>query len=146
LRVDDRLAQLLALAWRVVPAADANEAIDRARRSGDSAREASEHAARTYELVLGADATLESFARDQLPKLVYHLETVGAHLPDARGVLLAIFAGERLHFLRAGEAVGKLCELLGIATSELVERYGTGERRTAVQLGPRLALPAEKKS
>jgi hypothetical protein len=145
LRVDDRLAQLLALAWRVVPAADANEAIDRARRSEGRPSEASGHEARTYELVLGADATLESFARDQLPKLVYHLESVGAHLPDAGGVLLAIFAGDRLHFLWADEAMGKVCELLGTAAGELVERYGTGERRTAVQLGPRLALPAQKK-
>jgi hypothetical protein len=144
--VDDRLAQLLALAWRVVPAADANEAIDRARRGAESPLEAGEHEVRTYELVLGADATLESFAHDQLPKLVYHLESVGAHLPDARGVLLAIFAGDTLHFLWAGEAMGKVCELLGTAAAELVERYGTRERRTAVQLGPRLALPAQKKA
>ena len=144
--MDDRLAQLLALAWRVVPAADANEAIVRARRGAESPLEAGEHEVRTYELVLGADATLESFAHDQLPKLVYHLESVGAHLPDARGVLLAIFAGDTLHFLWAGEAMGKICELLGTAAAELVERYGTRERRTAVQLGPRLALPAQKKS
>ena len=142
--MDDRLAQLLALAWRVVPAADANEAIDRARQNADSGEE-SEQKARAYELVLGADATLESFARDQLPKLVYHLESVGAHLPDAGGVLLAIFAGDKLHFLRAGEAICKVGELLGTPATELVERYGTGERRTAVQLGPRLALGGHKK-
>src|SRR5260370_39065957 len=114
------------------------------RGAGD-ADDAGANPLRAYELVLAADASFELFARDQLPKLVYHLESVGAHLPDAGGVLLAIFAGDKLHFLRAGEAICKVGELLGTRATELVERYGTGERRTAVQLGPRLALGGHKK-
>lgn len=139
--MDDRLDQLLRLAFRTVPAAQANQAIDLVRRGGGEAGGAT---VRAYEVVLGPDADFASFAREQLPKLVYHLESIGAHLPEARGVLLAIFAGAELRFVHAGEAMARICQLLGETPAQLVERYGTGELRTAVRPGPPLALPGPK--
>lgn len=139
--VDDRLDQLLRLAFRTVPAAEANQAIDRARRSEGGSEESP---ARSYEVVLGPGADFASFTREQLPKLVYHLESIGAHLPEARGVLLAVFSGSELRFLHAGEAMALICALLGETPAQLVERYGTGEVRTAVRPGPPLALPGPK--
>ena len=50
-------------------------------------------ALRSYELVLSG---WETFLYEQVPKLVYHLESIGAFLPDCRGVLISAFVGERL--------------------------------------------------
>ena len=85
----------------------------------------------------------EGFARELLPKLVYHLESIGAHLPQCRGVVISAFAGERLYFIEAGKFVSRACRMLGITTDELVRRHGTGERRTAVPSEP-LLLPGPK--
>ena len=72
--MDPRLLQLLGPAYLQVSAREANEAIAQERmRSGDDSRPL-----RSYELVL---TTFEAFTRDLLPKLVYHLESIGAHLP-----------------------------------------------------------------
>jgi hypothetical protein len=123
--VDPRLLQLLGPAYLTVPAREANEAITRERlRSGDDARPL-----RSYELVL---TTFEAFARDLLPKLVYHLESIGAHLPHCGGVLVAAFLGEELHFLEAQALVASACELLGLTPEALVVLHGTHERRTAI--------------
>ncbi|OLE63458.1 MAG: hypothetical protein AUG04_05230 [Deltaproteobacteria bacterium 13_1_20CM_2_69_21] len=93
-----------------------------------------------YEIILTGFA---AFASDLLPKLVYHLESIGAHLPDCRGVLIAAFVGERLHFVEAKAFIARACEILGVAPEELVRRNGTGERRTAAGSGP-LLLPGPK--
>ena len=164
--VDDRLDHILALAWRIVPAADANEAIEIARRMSGSPLQPMRGAImdadnevtdpglravgdapqlRAYEIALGPDATFDSFAREQLPRLVYHLESIGAHLPQARGVLLCVFAQDKLHFLEAGEAIEEICLLLGTTPEELTRLHGTGEIRTAVR-GPQMALPPPPKS
>jgi hypothetical protein len=134
--VDVRLEQIVGLAFRSVPASEANMAIGAARRlvgrgdeSGEGGREA---LARAYEIVLPPAATFDSFVRDQVPKLVYHLESIGAHPPQAAGVVICLFAGDRLHFLHAGEMLEAICRMLAIAPVELVRRYGTGERRTAM--------------
>jgi hypothetical protein len=143
--MDDALAKLLSLAWKTVPAREANEAIARARRAaaageteltgdaGEGSRADDDGApmARAYEVMLSPDATLASFAQAQLPRLVYHLESLGAHLPRAGGVLLCIFAGEELHFLHTGEFVAAAAQALGTTVEELVEKHGTGESRTA---------------
>lgn len=125
--MDARLEQIVGLVSRSVAAADANSAIDEARRGLGSG----EGLARSYELVLPGDATFDSFVRDQVPKLIYHLESIGAHPPRAAGVLLCLFVGDRLHLVRAGDLLKTLCGLLEISPAELVRRYGTGERRTA---------------
>ena len=153
--MDDALRTLIGLAWKTVPAREANEAIARARRAaaageeefygrtGSSAAADDDGAAlaRAYELLLPPDATLASFAQAQLPRLIYHLESLGAHLPHAGGVVLCIFEGERLHFLHTGEFVTAAAQALGTTIDELVEKHGTGESRTAAPLkGPPLLL------
>jgi hypothetical protein len=164
---DPRLAKLVGLAWRTVPAIEANTAIERARRAtasverslvlgdGDAGpagepaepedlEEADDAAppARSYELLLAPDATFEEFAARHLPRLVYHLESIGAHLPRAAGVVVCLFVGESLHFLQAGELISGVCAELGISAQELSRRHGTGELRTAVrEATERLALP-----
>ncbi|HEX4384294.1 MAG TPA: STAUR_1299 family protein [Myxococcales bacterium] len=125
--MDPRLLQLLGPAYLRVPAQGANEAIARERlRSGDDSRPL-----RSYELVL---TTFEAFTRDLLPKLVYHLESIGAHLPQAGGVLIAAFLGEQLYFLEAHDFIASACELMGLTPEALVILHGTGESRTAITL------------
>jgi hypothetical protein len=145
--MEDRLGELLQPAFREVPAQEANAAIARARReraggradggaglAGDGrsadARSIDDDgpSLRSYEMVL---TTFEVFARELLPKLVYHLESVGAHLPECRGVIISAFAGERLFFLDAKDLIARACRLLGVTPEMLVDLHGTGERRTA---------------
>lgn len=157
-RVDEGLQKIVSLAWRTVPAVEANQAILRARAAtaaGEEALEAgaldegedegSEALARSYELVLDPDATFAGFAEKTLPRLVYHLESIRAFLPGVEGVVVCIFEGDRLHFLHGGEFLGEICRQLGVTPEELSARYGTGELRTAVApAGPPLALPGPK--
>jgi len=148
--VDDRLARLLELAYRTAPAADANRAISEAREEAAAAGAAASRPpravegslplARSYELVIDPDASWERFAAEALPRLVYHLESVGAHPPSCKGMVVAAFVGDRLHFLRAGEMLRRAAELTGVPVEELFRRHGTGESRTAVS-SPPLPLP-----
>jgi hypothetical protein len=142
--MSDRLRELLQPAFRQVPAREANVAIARARRekAGGDPDDEQAPALRSYELVL---STWESFAAEQLPKLVYHLESVGAHLPACRGVIISAFLGDRLYFIEARELVDRACALLGVSAALLVERHGTGEQRTAVgATGPLLLSGSPK--
>jgi len=140
--MDEKLDQLLSAAFREVPAREANAAIARTRRerAGGDPDDDDGPALRSYELVL---TSFETFARDLLPKLVYHLESLGAHLPECRGVLISAFRGERLFFLDAGELISRACSILGVTPDQLVARHGTGERRTAIRRDP-LLLPGPK--
>src|SRR4051812_39612600 len=122
--MDPRLLHLLGPAWLRVPAQEANEAIGRERLRHGEARPL-----RSYELVL---STFEAFERDLLPKLVYHLESIGAHLPECAGVMIAAFFGEQLYFLEARALVASACELLQLTPEALVILHGTGESRTAI--------------
>lgn len=157
--MDEGLQKIVSLAWRTVPAVEANQAILRARAAtaageealeagaleGEADGEASEALARSYELVLDPDATFAAFAEKTLPRLVYHLESIRAFLPGVEGVVICIFEGDRLHFLHGGEFLGEICRQLGVTAEELSSRYGTGELRTAVSpAGPPLALPGPK--
>jgi hypothetical protein len=136
--MDDKLRELLQDAFAEAAARDANVAISRARRpEGHDEGAAS---LRSYEIILTGFA---SFASDLLPKLVYHLESIGAHLPECRGVVIAAFAGDRLHFVHAKAFIARACAMLGVSQEELVRRHGTGERRTAVRSDP-LLLPGPK--
>ncbi len=130
--MEEKLRELLSPAFREAPAREANQAIARARRerAGGDPDDDDAPAFRSYEIVL---STWETFVREQVPKLVYHLESVGAHLPECRGVVVSAFAGERLFFLDAKALVERVCAMLGVSAATLVERYGTGERRTAIR-------------
>jgi hypothetical protein len=131
-RMEERLRELLEPAFREVPAQEANLAIARARReqAGGDPEDEEAPAARSYELVLQG---WDLFVREQLPKLVYHLESVGAHLPDCRGVLVAAFVSDRLFFVDAEALVRRICRMLAVTPEQLAERHGLGERRTAIR-------------
>jgi len=148
--VDDKLRSLLSCAFRTVDARDANSEIAKARAEAASegaspsrrsrGEEESAPLSRSYEMVLEPQATFSSFAAETLPRLVYHLESIGARPPACKGVLVAIFEGEELHFVRAGELVSRAAALSSVPVEELFRRHGTGESHTA-QRGPPLPLP-----
>jgi hypothetical protein len=148
--VDERISQLLDLAYRTVPAAEANEAIAQARHEAAESGaaqarplrsdEAPPALSRSYELILDPDSDWQDFADNALPRLVYHLESVGARPPLCKGIVIAAFVGDRLHFVRAGDLVRRAAELTGISGDELFRRHGTGESRIA-RRDPPLALP-----
>jgi hypothetical protein len=145
----------LEVAYRSLPAAEANRAISDAREeaaaSGAAAArpprdmEGALPLARSYELVIDPEGPWERFAAEALPRLVYHLESVGARPPSCKGMVVAAFVGDRLHFLRAGEMIGRAAELSGVPVDELFRRHGTGESRSAVSAPP-LPLPPGGKS
>ena len=134
--MDARLEQLVAGSFRTVPAAQANEAIERVRREvGGENPEAP--LGRSYEIVL---TTWEEFASGALAKMIYHLESLGAHLPACGGVVVAAFKGNELLFVPAQDFIAAAARLLRTTTRELAARHGTGESRTA-QRGEPLLLP-----
>ncbi|MCA1828282.1 MAG: hypothetical protein LC689_15270 [Myxococcales bacterium] len=139
--MEEKLRELLEPAFREVPAREANQAISRARRerAGGDPDDDDGPALRSYEIVL---SSWETFVREQLPKLVYHLESVGAHLPECRGVMISAFLGERLFFVDARALIARVCRMVGVSADQLVERHGTGERHTALR--DRLMLPPPK--
>ena len=141
-RMDERLRKLVEPALSEAAASEANLEITRARRAAAGGDPDDEDAPslRSYELVLD---TWLGFVQDQLPRLVYHLESVRAPLPEARGVLVAAFLGDKLYFVLAQEFIGRVARQLAVTPGELAARYGTGESKTAVQRGP-LLLPGPK--
>ena len=132
--MEERLKELLEPAFREADAREANQAISDARQREDEAQPL-----RSYELVL---STWETFAKEQVPKLVYHLESVGAFLPKCRGVLVSAFCGDRLYFIEAEAFMARVCRILGATPEQLSERHGLGERRTAIR--EPLLLPGPK--
>ncbi len=137
--MEERLRELLEPAFRESPAREANQAIAHARRekAGGDPDDEDAPAFRSYEMVL---TTWEAFVRELLPKLVYHLESVRAHLPECKGVIISAFLGERLYFLEAAAFIARACRMLGVTPEQLVRRHGTGESRTAVR-DPLLLAP-----
>lgn len=124
---------LFSRAFARAPAAQANSAIQSARESqGDQAR--------SFEMVLPEGADLRWLERELLPRLVYHLESLGIRPPVYPGVFLSLFAGEDLLFIAVRELMAFSSEALGLTADQMYERWGTGERRTPVR--PVLALPA----
>ncbi len=140
--MEEKLQELLQDAFSEAAPRDANRAIARARRqrAGGDPDDDDAPTLRSYEIIL---SSFEPFARELLPKLVYHLESVGAHLPECRGVVIAAFAGDRLYFVDARAFVARACRMLGVSAEELVRRHGTGERRTPADSAP-LLLPGPK--
>ena len=130
--MEEKLKELLEPAFREVPAREANLAIARARRerAGGDPDDDDAPALRSYELVLTG---WETFVRDQVPKLVYHLESIGSFLPECRGVMISAFLGDRLFFMDAKDLVARLCRMQRLTPQQLSELYGLGERRTAIR-------------
>ena len=127
--MDEKLAALAAIGFRSVPASEANAAIAEMREAC-----AAEGApARSYELVVPAQADWAWLLSGPLGKLVYHLESTQARPPACGGVVVSLFAGDRLHFVRAGEFVAGAARLAGLSVDELFARHGTGELRTAAR-------------
>jgi hypothetical protein len=109
----------LRLAFERAPAAEANSAIARLR---------DEREERSYELVL-PEAQVRAFLLERtLPRLVDHLESVGAKLPGCGGVFLSVFSGDTLHFISARDAVQLLSEWSGLSLEELKRRYGPNSK------------------
>lgn len=135
--MDDRLRQLFEPSLATAPAAEANEAIGRVRREHGGGDPADPEAplARSYELVLSG---WDAFASEALPRLVYHLESIGAHLPRCGGVIVAAFDGDTLRFVLAHDLVERVSKVLGVSPLDLAERHGTGESRTAQRAPPLL--------
>jgi len=133
------LAELLQDEFGTAPALEANAAIARSRRQAAGGDPDDEGAPvfRAYEAVL---TSFDAFVSGLLPRLVYHLESIGAHLPECRGVIVAAFAGETLHFVAAKALIARACAMLHVSPAELVHQHGTGERRTAIASEP-LLLP-----
>ena len=140
--MDEKLSQLLQDAFDRAPAREANRAIARARRqrAGSDPDDEEATGCRSYEMVL---TTFEAFASGILPRLVYHLESIGAHLPECKGVVAAAFVGDTLHFVDAKALIARASGMLGVSPAELVQRHGTGERRAPVRSAP-LLLPGPK--
>ena len=138
--MDRRFAELLALAFRVEPAASANAVIAEMRDA-----DVEGEPVRTYELVLPADPTLEWLQAGPLERLVYHLESVRARPPGFGGIVVAAFSGDRLLLLRAADFLPAVARLLGLTVDQLFARHGTRELRTAVREGPPavLSLPGK---
>lgn len=128
--MDDRLRALFEPPLAIARAMDANQAIGRVRREQGGGDPADPEApmARSYELSV---STWEAFEKEALPRLVYHLESLGAHLPACGGVVVAAFDGDTLRFVLARDLIERSCRALGVSPATLVERHGTGESRTA---------------
>ncbi len=137
--MDDRLRDLFLPSLATAPAAQANEAIGRVRREQGGGDPADPDAplARSYELVL---SSWDALVDEALPRLVYHLESIGARLPHCGGVVVAAFDGDTLRFVLAKDLIERVSKALGLSPLDLAERHGTGESRTA-QPGPPLLLP-----
>ena len=138
--MDDKLTELLALAFRTAPAAEANAAISEERAAATEGG-----AARSYELVLPPEAGWDWFLAGPLAKLVYHLESTRARPPSYGGLVVSVFAGDRLSFVRAGEFMAGAARLAGLSEDDLFARHGTGESRTAARDSQSL-LPLPGKS
>jgi len=104
----------LRLAFDQAPAAEANSAIARIR---------DEREERSYEVILPEQEVTGFLLRQLLPKLVEHLESVGAKLPGCGGVFLSVFSGDTLHFISARDAVHLLAQWSNLSLEQLKHRY-----------------------
>ncbi len=140
--LDEKLRELVTLAFQTSPASQANAAITAAREAEAQGGEP----VRSYELVVPADASSAWLLGTAVPKLVYHLESLRARPPAFEGLILSLFVGENIHFVRAADFLPAAARLTGLTLDELYARFGTGELRTAVRAdGQLLALPSKSK-
>ena len=133
------LKPLFEHAFRRAPAREANSAIQSVRE---------EDGERSRSFVMGGDpsAGIEWLEKELLPRLVYHLESLGVRPPGYAGIFVSLFAGEELLFLRTRDVMAFASEALHLTADQMYARWGTGELRHAVRPGetedrPVLALP-----
>lgn len=134
----DSLKPLLELAFHRADARTANDAIAAARSMAGVDDPFS------YEVLVDPKDTLAALANRILPRLVYHLESRGAHLPECRGVFFSMFVGEELHFIHAREAMPLLAQAVNLSFKQLSQRYGTGELRRALEPGETPPTPRQE--
>lgn len=140
--MDAQIERLLKLAFEEAPGIEANTRIQAVRERLGGAKPAS-----SYEVILPEDEGWSWFEAEVVPRMVYHLECMGIRPPEAPGVFLSIFRGERLYFVHARDALALVSELMRLDADALLARFGTGERRTPItpeehaSSGPPLALP-----
>jgi len=123
------LQPLLDQAFHRAAANQANAAIAEAREHAGGQEPFS------YEVLVKGDSSLGELAGQVLPRLVYHLESRGAHLPGCEGVFLSLFVGDSLHFIHARDAMPLFAQAVNLSFEQLSERYGTGELRRALRPG-----------
>ena len=144
--MDEQLRPLFDLAFDSGPATEANARIQAARQAVDPTAAK----VRNYEVVVPGDAGLAWLETTLLPRLVYHLESLGARPPQAAGVFVAFFLGEELRLVHARDLFAFASAALGLDAEEMLRRWGTGESRTALRDppaagGPPLALPGPQR-
>lgn len=145
--MESYLAPLLAKSFDRAEARDANEAIGRARRQvGEQAR--------SFEVAVPETADAGWLEKALVPKMVYHLESLGIRPPEYGGIFASLFVGEKLWFVRMKDLMEFAGAQLKLSGEQLYAKWGTGEARRAVDLhenkrpqksgGPPLALPSGK--
>lgn len=128
---------LLARAFARAPAHEANAGIQRAREEvGENAR--------SYEVVAAPDCGEEWLKTELLPRLVYHLESLGIRPPGYAGLFLSLFVGDELYFVHAQDAMAFAGAALSLTADEMYALWGTHELREPVRPAedqPMLGLP-----
>lgn len=117
---DPRLASLLEKAFKVAPAADANQVIEQVRE--EQSTELGE--ALSYEAVVPEANPVSWLAERLLPKLVYFLDSRGARLPSVGGLFVSLFVGDRLYFFEVEPLLELLSEWSGVPIAEMAPKWG----------------------
>ncbi len=117
------LTPLLSLAFLSDEAARANAVLDEARTIAGG---------RSYEVMVPDEPDLTWFEGSLIKKLVYFCEATRAPLPACPGIFVSFFTGGRIHVVLAADVIALACTTLGASPDALVERYGTGEVRHAI--------------
>jgi hypothetical protein len=128
--MDPTLLPLVDLAFGMAEAIQANAAIAEARDAHPGARPTS------YEVVVADGQGLAALAEAVLPRLLYHLDSLGARPPHWGEVFLSLFIGHQLHFVQASDAMPLLLAARGLTAAEALQRFGAGGRT------PKAAEPA----
>lgn len=120
-----RLAALFERAFRSDPAPEANRAIDDVRgrwgRGGPSF---------SYEIPLTGGRGWAYLRDSALPSLVRYLRSKRMSVDNCRPVFLAIFHGDRLHFVGAEDFFAHFCEAEEMSHETLRERAQEWENET----------------
>jgi hypothetical protein len=126
--MDPKLTPLFEKAFDRAPALRANERIQAAREAL-----AAQPKVRSYEVVVPPEPTLEWLRTTVLPRMVYHLESLGLRPPQAPGVFVTFFMGEELVLVHGRDLFAFAEQALGMTSAQMLERWGTGERRTPIR-------------
>jgi hypothetical protein len=133
--MESELSPLFDQAFLRAKASQANEVIERAR-------EMEGEGSKSFEMVVPPEAGVEWLEAKLLPRLVYHLESLGVRPPGYPGVFLSLFVGDELCCVRTRDAMAFAAAQLHLSADQMVARWGTGEVRHAVRLGDDGEVPA----